>query len=112
MRIERFGIQDIEDKAQAAGVGRAFGNKDSTTVGLNFGYYGGQVLADGVLTTVVDGVVALTLSQVNYVERTPAGVVSANAVEFSADRIPLYEITTNATQIGRASCRERVCNDV
>jgi hypothetical protein len=78
---------------------RAFGYKDTTTAGLNFGYYGGELIVDGVQTTIADGIVALTALATNYVERTHAGVVSANVVGFSADKIPLYEAVTDAAGI-------------
>lgn len=99
LRWEHAGVQDHEDKVQAGGVGRAWGNKDSTTVALNYGYYGSTDLVDGVVTTVADGTVPLTLSAVNYVERTAAGVVSANVVGFSVDKIPMAQVVTDAIAI-------------
>lgn len=97
LRMERSGVQDVEDKTQAAN--RAFGIRGPGTSGLNFGYYGGTLLPDGVLTNIPDGAVALTASQTNFVERTYAGVVSANVTAFSADKIPLYTVTTDSSGI-------------
>lgn len=99
LRIDDSALQDYEDKVQAGAVGRAFGVKPSTTNGLTLGYYGGVVLVDGVLTNVADDTVVLTGSQTNYVERTKAGVVSANIVGFSADKQPLHTIITDASGI-------------
>ncbi len=99
LREDRTGLNDKEDKVQGAGVGRQFGVKGSATAGLNFGYYGGVVLSDGTLTVIADGAVALTASQTNFVERTPAGVVTANIVGFSADKIPLYQVATDSAGI-------------
>lgn len=96
LRWEKSEAIDVNDKKDAGAPGRAFGWKASTTAGLNFGYYGGIIVVDGVVTTVADGTVALTGSQTNFVERTAAGVVSANIVGFSADKIPLYQIVTDA----------------
>lgn len=99
LRMERVGVQDVEDKIAAGAPGRAFGVKDSTTAGLNLGLYGGTINVDGTPTLIADLVVALTASQTNYVERTYAGAVSANTVGFSSDKEPLWIATTNATEI-------------
>src|SRR5574340_1658579 len=66
-----------------------FGRRASTTSGLTWGYYGGQLMVDGAISAIANGTVALSASATNYVESTRAGVVSKN--------------TTGFTQIGRAS---------
>jgi hypothetical protein len=48
----------------------------------------------GAPVRVANGTVALTNNVVNYVERTAAGVVSANALGFTAGRIPMAKVTT------------------
>ena len=60
-----------------------FGNRESTTTGLTWGYYGGDLEVDGVITAIAEGTLALTLSQTNYVEATRAGVVSANTTGYT-----------------------------
>lgn len=99
LRWDKSEAEDVDDKAIAGAPGRAFGYKDSTTAGLTYGYYGGQLPVDGVITAVADATVVLTASQTNYVERTPAGVVSANIVGFSVDKIPMAQIATDAAGI-------------
>lgn len=76
-----------------------FGRKYTTTAGLTWGYYGGILMVDGVLTTIADGTVALTASATQYLEATRAGVVSKNTTGFSAGRIPLYTVVTGASSI-------------
>lgn len=76
-----------------------FGRRASTTAALTWGYYGGDMLVDGALTTIANGTVALTASATNYVEATRAGVVSKNTTGFTAGQIPLYEIVTGASTI-------------
>lgn len=71
----------------------------TTTTGLTLGYVGGEMIVDGVLTTVADGTLLLTASQTNYVEMTRAGVVSANITAFTPGRIPLYTAVTSGTAI-------------
>lgn len=73
-------------------------DRDATSL-LTFGYYGGELVVDGALTTIADGTLSLTQSATNYVERTQAGTVSANTSGFTAGRVPLYEITTTTTGI-------------
>lgn len=96
LRWDKSEATDADDKVQAGGRGREFGYKASTTAGLNYGYYGANLTNDGVAATIADGTVLLTASQTNYVERTPAGVVSANIVGFSADKIPMALVVTDA----------------
>ncbi|ARO88187.1 hypothetical protein EBAPG3_010575 [Nitrosospira lacus] len=76
-----------------------FGYKPATTTGLTFGYYGGEMWVDGVLTSISDSTILLTASATNYVEATRAGVVSKNTTGFTAGQIPLYEITTDTGSI-------------
>lgn len=76
-----------------------FGRRASTCTALTWGYYGGRILVDGVLTTIANGTVALTTATTNYVEATRAGVVSANTTGFTAGSIPLYTIVAGASTV-------------
>jgi hypothetical protein len=76
-----------------------FGRRASTTSGLTWGYYGGRMLVDGALTAIANGTVTLTGSTTNYVEATPAGVVSKNTTGFTAGSIPLYTIVVGASSV-------------
>jgi len=76
-----------------------FGRRATTTSALNWGFYGGRMLVDGVLTAIANGTVALTASTTNYVEATRAGVVSKNTTGFTAGQIPLYTIVTGVATI-------------
>ena len=76
-----------------------FGRRASTTGLLTWGFYGGEMLVDGVLTAISNSSVALTASATNFVEATRAGSVSGNTTGFTAGRIPLYEVVTNATTV-------------
>jgi len=68
--------------------------------GLNFGYFGGKVHNDNVVTTTADGTVLLTDATTNYVEVHPGtGVVSKNTTAFTAGRIPLFTVTTSGGTI-------------
>lgn len=76
-----------------------FGRRASTSSALTWGYYGGRLLVDGVLTAIANGTVALTASNTNYVEATRAGVVSKNTTGFTAGSIPLYTIVAGASTV-------------
>lgn len=78
-----------------------FGRRASTTSALTWGFYGGYLLVDGVLTSLypTGGTVALTASTTNYVESTRAGVVSKNTTGFTAGQIPLYAIVTGTATV-------------
>jgi hypothetical protein len=76
-----------------------FGRRASATSDLTWGYYGGCMLVDGSLTTISNSTIALTGSATNYVEATPAGVVTKNTAGFTAGYIPLYTIVTASGSI-------------
>lgn len=76
-----------------------FGRRASTTGLLTWGFYGGEMLVDGVLTAIGNSSLGLTASATNFVEATRAGSVSSNTTGFTAGRIPLYEVVTNATTV-------------
>jgi len=78
-----------------------FGRRASLCSGLNWCYYGGVMLVDGVLTTISNNAAALTLSAstTNYIEATRAGVVSKNTVGFTGGSIPLYTVVTGASSV-------------
>lgn len=86
---------------EAESPGALFGCKSN--IGLTFGYYGGVMIVDGVVTAVSSGTVLLTASTTNYVEATNAGVVSTNTTGFTAGRIPLYTILTDTASITSAT---------
>lgn len=76
-----------------------FGRHASACSGLTWGYYGGWMLVDGVLTEIANGTVALSASSTNYVEATRAGAVSKNTSGFTAGSIPLYVVTTGTSTV-------------
>lgn len=78
-----------------------FGRRAWLCSGLNWFYYGGAMVVDGVLTTIANNGAALVLSAstTNYVEATRAGVVSKNTTGFTAGAIPLYTIVTGASSV-------------
>jgi hypothetical protein len=80
-------------------VGALFGRRNSTSTLLTWGFYGGPMQVDGVLSVIANGTVALTASQTNYIEATRAGVVSRNTTAFTPGSIPLYTAVTNATTV-------------
>lgn len=78
-----------------------FGRRSSLCSGLNWFYYGGVMMVDGVLTSISNNAAALTLtaSATNYIEATRAGVVSKNTVGFTGGSIPLYTAVTAASSV-------------
>ena len=87
--------------ADAGSPATLFGRRASLCSGLNWFYYGGSMVVDGVLTTIANNAAALALSAstTNYVEATRSGVVSKNTAGFTAGAIPLYTIVTGASSV-------------
>ena len=76
-----------------------FGRKPTTTTGLTWGYCGGQMLINGVLTTIADGTVALTASSTNYVGLSQAGTVVNTVTTPNPLHVPLYTVVTGASTV-------------
>ncbi len=78
-----------------------FGRRESLCTGLNWYYYGGMMLIDGVLTELPNNAAALVLtgSATNYVQATRAGVVSNATTGFAAGSIPLYRVVTDVSTV-------------
>lgn len=87
----------------AASPATAFGRRAQTTTGLTWGYYGGITILPGsptVLSQVANGTVALTASQINYVQMNPTtGAISKNTTGFTHGWIPLAKVTCGAASI-------------
>lgn len=89
------------DALNAASPATLFARRGSLCSGLNWFYYGGVMLVDGVLTAIANNAaaLALTASATNYIEATRAGVVSKNTSAFTPGSIPLYTAVTGASSV-------------
>ena len=89
------------DLFDAASPAMLFARRGALCSGLNWFYFGGSMLVDGVLTVIANNVAALALSAsaTNYVEATRAGVVSKNTTAFTPGSIPLYTAVTGASSV-------------
>lgn len=88
-------INELFDSVSPASLG---GRRASTTTGLTWGFYGGDVLVNGVPTTVANGTVTLTASTTNYVSISQAGTVST-ATTVNAANVPLYTVVTGVSTV-------------
>jgi hypothetical protein len=91
----------VNDLANAGSPAMLFARRGSLCSGLNWFYYGGTMLVDGVLTAIANNAAALVLSAsaTNYIESTRAGVVSKNTTGFTPGSIPLYTAVTGASTV-------------
>lgn len=89
------------DLFNAASPSMLFGRRGALCSGLNWFYYGGTMVVDGVLTAISNNAAALALSasSTNYIEATRAGVVSKNTTAFTPGSIPLYTAITGAATV-------------
>lgn len=88
----------INENADATAPAGAFGRKATTTTGLTWGYYGGEILVDGVPTAIADGTVTLTGSATNYISISRAGVVAVAASRTVANA-PLYTVVAGSSSV-------------
>lgn len=68
--VQGSGSQDVQANAvfDAASPATLFGRRSSTTTGLTWGYYGGNVTkSDGSQSTIANSTVSLTASTTNYI---------------------------------------------
>jgi len=68
----------------------------STTTGLTWGYQAGTIRVDNSIVSITAGTVSLTDDATNYIEVDVAGSVSRNTTGFTANRIPIRQVTTVA----------------
>lgn len=88
----------VNELMNAASPALLFGRKQSSS-GLNFDYFGGRFVVDGVSTSVANGTRLLTASVTSYIEATRAGAVSHNTVGFTAGSIALYKVVTDGSTV-------------
>lgn len=78
------------------------GRRASLCSGLTWGFYGGTMLVDGVLTQIylsTSNTTLLTASATTYLELTRAGVINKATGSFTPGNIPLYVIVTGASTV-------------
>jgi len=84
----------------AASVATLYGRRASTCGGTTWGYYGGNVVVNGVVTQIANGTISLPVSSTSYIEANPTtGAVTANSTAFTAGRIPLYSVVVGASSV-------------
>lgn len=87
------------DALNAASPAMLFARRGTTSSALTWGYYGGVISVDGVLTTIANGTLTLTASTTCYVEVDRTGVVQFNIVGYTAGNYPLYTVITGAATV-------------
>lgn len=104
--IQGQGSQDLTANSvfDAASPATLYGRRSSTTTGIVWGYYGGNVTkSDGTMGQIANGTVTLTASTTNYVvAKKEDGVVSASTATTnwnSTDYWRLYSVVTGTTTI-------------
>jgi len=88
-------INQLMDSVSPAALG---GRRESTTTGLTWGYYGGQILVNGVPTDIANGTVTLTGSATNYVQLTQAGTIVVGTTR-DPRYAPLYTVVTTVSGV-------------
>lgn len=83
----------------ASGPATLFGRRSSTTSALTWGYYGGNVNNNGVLTTVQNGTVQLTNNATNYIQTDGMGNISVTTNGFTNGYTQLYTVITGASSV-------------
>lgn len=78
-----------------------FGRRASTTTGLTFGFYGGNLNnGPSEVVAVANGTVGLTANATNYIMADMvSGAVSASTAGFASGKFPCYVVATGATTI-------------
>jgi len=88
-------INQLLDSLSPAALG---GRRESTTTGLTWGYYGGQIMVNGVPTDIPNGTVTLTGSATNYIGLTQAGVIAVGTTR-NPLHAPLYSVVTTVSGV-------------
>lgn len=88
-------INQLMDSMSPSALG---GRRESTTTGLTWGYYGGQIIVNGVPTDIPNGTVTLTGSATNFVQLTQAGAVVVGTTR-DPRYAPLYSVVTTVSAV-------------
>lgn len=105
--VQGSGSQDMQANAlyDAASPAMLYGRRASTTGGLTFGYYGGNVTkSDGTQATVANGTVSLSSSSTNYVVAQKSdGAVSVSVATTNWNDVAnywrLYSVVTGTSTV-------------
>jgi len=105
--VQGSGSQDLQANAlyDAASPATVFGRRASTTTGLTFGYFGGNITkSDGTLAQIANSTVSLTASTTNYITALKeSGVVYCNttttAWDDTANYWRLYSVVTGTATV-------------
>lgn len=88
----------IHEKLDSVSPAALGGRNADTTVDLTWGYYGGDLLVDGVATAIANGTRALTPSATNYLTISRTGTVSIGTTAPAGDML-LYTIVAGAASV-------------
>lgn len=91
-------IDDILAFLKVAATGH-FEQDSATTTGVTFGHRAGLIRQNNTVNVVSAGTVVLPVNDVSYIEIDGAGVITDNIVGFTAGKVPLFQVTTDATSI-------------
>ena len=83
----------------AASPAMLWGRHALTSMGLVWGYLGGRIYVGGAPLLLANGSLTLPPNQTVYIEVNTAGVVSQNSTGFTADKLPLYKVSTGAATV-------------
>lgn len=105
--VQGSGSQDLQANAlyDAASPATVFGRRASTTTGLTFGYFGGNITkSDGTMAQIANSTVSLTPSTTNYITALKeSGVVYCNttttAWNDTANYWRLYSVETGTATV-------------
>lgn len=105
--VQGSGSQDVQANAvfDAASPATLYGRRSSTTTGLTWGYYGGNVTkSDGLHSTISNSTVSLTASTTNYITALKSdGAVYCNTTTTNwndtANYWRLYSVVAGASTI-------------
>lgn len=85
----------INGLANSASQAMFMARRESTSSGLSWGYYGGNLIlpTTGALSQIANGTISLTASTTNYIQMSASGAITTNTTGFLATHTPLYQVT-------------------
>ena len=99
VNLETLATEIADDLTAPKALAGVFAENPATTTGLTWGYKGGKIRVDNVITTIAAGTVGLTDAQTAYIEIDTAGTVHKNTTGYTSGRIPIRTIVTLAGEI-------------
>lgn len=89
----------VNEALDALSIASLFGRRAATCTGFTWGYYGGRIPVNGVMTSIAHGTIALSSNATNYLSVDRTGTVNKDTGDWRPGEAPLYKVVCSTTAV-------------